>query len=89
LADIKDPHWQTLAVVEVDRPHAVHWMAPTDADESVVLSITPASKLDHPGGMTVGALDGSVRFLKATLKRRVRRALISIAGNEPLVADEY
>jgi type II secretory pathway pseudopilin PulG len=89
LADVTDGPSDTLAVVEVDRPHAVHWMEPRDAAESVVLGITPASKLIHPGGFTVGFLDGSIKFIKVTIKPRVLRALISVAGNDRPAPDEY
>jgi hypothetical protein len=59
-------------------------MAPTDADESLFLAISPTSKLAHTGGVQAAIADGSVRFLNASLSAEIRRALISIDGNEKL-----
>jgi prepilin-type processing-associated H-X9-DG protein len=82
LSEISDDLGLTLTVIEADRDHAVHWMAPIDADESLVMGISPESKLDHPGGMNAAFVDGRIRFLKATSLASQRRALISIAGND-------
>lgn len=84
LSDIKDGTSNTLMVTEVDSEHAVRWMSPTDADESLFLGISPASKLIHTGGVHVLLADGTVRFLNANLPAETRRALISIDGNESL-----
>jgi prepilin-type processing-associated H-X9-DG protein len=91
LAEITDPHTETLAVIEVDGAHAAHWMAPTGADAALVLSLGqgPSSKLGHPGGTNAALVDGSVRFLRATTTAQVRRALISIAGNDHAAAEEW
>jgi len=82
LSEITDDTGKTLMVIEADREHAVHWMAPIDADASLVLGISPESKLNHPGGMNAAFVDDSVRFLKATTSATLRRALISIEGND-------
>ncbi|TXT35990.1 MAG: hypothetical protein FD138_1141 [Planctomycetota bacterium] len=84
LSDIKDGTSNTLMVTEVDSEHAVPWMAPTDADESLFLAISPTSKLAHTGGVQAALADGSVRFLNASMPAEIRRALISIDGNEKL-----
>ena len=84
MSDIKDGTSNTLMVTEVDSEHAVHWMAPTDADESLFLAISSTSKLAHSGGVQAAFADGTVRFLNASLSAEIRRALISIDGNESL-----
>ncbi len=76
-------------VIEAGEENAVPWMAPVDADESLVLSLGPDTELHHPGGMNACLADGSVKFLQATTPTRVRRALISIFGNDKVSADEY
>ena len=55
----------------------------------LVLSLGPTTKLHHPGGMNAGFVDGSVRFLKADTPAPVRRALMSISGNDDEVAREW
>lgn len=82
LSDIKDGASKTLLVTEVDSEHAVHWMAPTDADESLFLANSPTSKVAHIGGVQAVLADGTVRFLNASMPAEIRRALISIDGNE-------
>jgi len=82
LSEITDNHSETLMVIEVANDKAVHWMSPVDANEQFVLDFEPKSKLDHTGGTHALFVDGSVRFLSANLDPAVRRALISIDGNE-------
>lgn len=84
LTDITDPHAQTLMVIEVDKDHAVPWMAPVDADESLIMSLSPTAKLNHAGGMNFLFVDGGVRYLSAELPAETRRAIISISGNDVL-----
>ena len=81
-SEITDDHGRTLMVLEADADHAVHWMAPVDADLSVVMGISPDSKLNHPGGMNAALVDGSVHFLHANLAPARRRSLVSISGND-------
>ena len=83
-ASITDGLSNTLVVIEVDSEHAVHWMSPMDADESMILSIGPSSKVSHTGGVHGLLMDGTIRFLNAQIPAETRRALISVAGNEPL-----
>lgn len=82
LSAITDSHAETLMVLEVDVPHAVHWMAPTDADEALFLAISPKSALAHSGGTQAAFVDGHVEFLEAELPPAKRRALISISGKD-------
>jgi prepilin-type processing-associated H-X9-DG protein len=82
LSEITDGRASTLMVIEAPRDRAVHWMAPLDADESLVMGISPQSKLNHAGGMNALFVDGAVRFIKADIPASQRRAIISIAGND-------
>ena len=69
-------------LIEVDSRYAVHWMAPMDADEELVLGFGPTTELPHAEGTHAAFADGSVRFLAADTPVVKRRALISIAGND-------
>ena len=84
LSDIKDGTSNTLMVIEMDSKHSVPWMAPTDADESLFLAISPTSELVHTGGVHAALADGTVRFLYVGLSPQIRHALISIDGEETL-----
>ena len=81
-SDFTDGTSNTLMVIEVDAEHAVHWMSPVDADESLVLGFGPKSKLLHSGGTHGLLADGAVRFLSQELSAGQRRALITVAGND-------
>jgi hypothetical protein len=72
---------ETAMVIEVDPKHSVPWMAPTDADEALILSLGPETKLAHTGGMYATYVDGTVQFLRAELPVAERRALISVSGD--------
>lgn len=89
MSDIKDGMSNTLMVTEVDSDHAVPWMSPADADESLFLAISPTSKLVHTGGVQAAFADGTVRFLIVGLPAQIRRALVSIDGNESLNDDYF
>lgn len=85
LSDILDGASKTLIVVEVGEEHAVPWMEPADADESVVLTIGgPESKTTHPNGFHAAFADGRVQFLEFDMSDSQRRALMSKAGNDKL-----
>jgi type II secretory pathway pseudopilin PulG len=89
LAEITDAHASTLMVIEAGEENAVPWMAPVDADESLVMSLGPATKLHHAGGMNACFVDRTVRFLKAGTPAIVRRALMSISGNDNKATIEW
>ena len=69
-------------VIEADEENAVPWMMPVDAGESLVMRLGPTTKLYHSGGMNACFADGHVRTLKPNTPPEVRRALISISGND-------
>jgi len=85
--EITDGLRQTLIVIEVDAEHAVPWMMPVDADESVVLRLGPESNLPHDGGMHAVFADGSVQYLDAEMPAAQRRALITAAGDDQAAAE--
>jgi prepilin-type N-terminal cleavage/methylation domain-containing protein len=76
---------KTAIVVEVDAKHAVPWMSPEDADESIWLNLGPKSELPHEGGSYVALVDGSTLFVSTDLSAAERRAMISVARkkNDP------
>ncbi|MBC7816215.1 MAG: DUF1559 domain-containing protein [Planctomycetaceae bacterium] len=82
LSEITDDQSQTLMVIEVDADHAVPWMTPRDADESLILALGPKNKLAHSSGMNAAFVDGRTEFLNANLTIDRLRALISIAGSD-------
>jgi type II secretory pathway pseudopilin PulG len=89
LAEITDAHESTLMVIEAGDENAVPWMAPVDADESLVMSLGPTTKLHHTGGTNACFVAGNVKFLKANIPAKVRRALISISANDNEIANEW
>lgn len=88
LAEIKDDAHETLMIIEVDAAHAVPWMSPVDANEELALQIGAEAKLPHGHGWHAVSVDGSVRFYQADLSAAQRRALISIAGNDAIAAED-
>ncbi len=89
LAEITDGLASTLMVIEAGEDDAAPWMAPVDADESLVMRLAPDTKLHHAGGTNACSVDGSVKFLKASTPEKVRRALISISGNDNEAAEVW
>jgi hypothetical protein len=89
LAEITDSHESTLMVIEAGEENVVPWMAPFDADESLVMSLAPTTKLHHAGGTNACSVDGHVAFLKSSTPANVRRALMSISGNDNTLATEW
>jgi prepilin-type processing-associated H-X9-DG protein len=89
LKDITDRHAATLMVVEADEAHAVPWMAPSDASDSLVMGLGPDTTFHHPGGTNAAFVDGHISFLFSNMSPEIRRMLISIAGNDEITQDEF
>jgi prepilin-type processing-associated H-X9-DG protein len=87
--EFTDSQESTLMVIEAGAGNAVPWMAPVDADESLVLSLSPTTKFHHVGGFNACFADGAVRFLKANTPADVRRAMMSISGDKKIGTDQY
>lgn len=86
--DISDGLGQTLAVIEVDKDHAIPWMSPSDADEQLVLSRRESKRLVHDGDANALFLDGHVQILPRDTPADKLRAMISIDGNDGAVLEE-
>jgi prepilin-type processing-associated H-X9-DG protein len=87
--EITDGLSSTLAVIEASEEDAVPWMAPFDADAVTVMKLDTKAKLHHAGGTNAALADGSVLFLKADTPGPVRRALLSISGNDNDAVKEW
>lgn len=83
-SEITDGISNTLMVVEVPVANAVPWMAPQDADETLLLSFGEETQWHHTTGTHGLLADGSVRFLSANLSPALWQALCTVAGNETL-----
>jgi type II secretory pathway pseudopilin PulG len=88
-AEITDPHDSTLMVIEAGEENRVPWMAPFDADASLVMSLGPTTQFHHKGGTNACFVSGRVLFLKASTSGQVRQALLSIAGKDNDVALDW
>jgi hypothetical protein len=88
LSDVTDTTSNTIMLVEVPTDQSVPWMSPQDANEELFMAIGPNSNLSHAAGFMVALADGSVRFMDAELPPDKRRALITIAGGDPVDLDE-
>jgi prepilin-type processing-associated H-X9-DG protein len=89
MAEITDGTATTLMVIETGEENAVPWMEPVDANESLIMSFGRTGKLHHAGGANACFVDGSVRFLKGSVPPEVRRALMSISGQDNVSSDQY
>jgi hypothetical protein len=86
LPEITDDRDLTLMVIEVAAERAVHWMSPTDAGESEIVNLGTVTKLPHPSVVQAVTASGSVLLVGANSKQDKLRALISIAGNDDVIA---
>ena len=89
ISEITDSHNQTVLVVEVATTQAVHWMAPQDADESILFNFGPGNNPAHSGVVNAGFVDGTVHALSVDLDSHVRRSLMTVSGNDALSAKEF
>jgi prepilin-type processing-associated H-X9-DG protein len=87
--EITDGLSSTLAVIEASEENAVAWMAPFDADAVMIMKLDTKARLHHAGGTNAALADGSVRFLKADTPAPMRRALLSISGNDNDAVKEW
>ena len=79
-SEITDPQGQTLLVLEVPLDQSIPWMAPTDADDLLIMAIGSqrSGKMAHTGGGHAAMADGRVVFLSEYTPAATRRALITI-----------
>lgn len=85
---VTDGTSNTLMIVEARRP--VPWTQPADVPfVNDPKTPPPAPGGYTPGGFNAGFADGSVRFIRSTIKPVVLRALLTRAGGEVVSADAY
>lgn len=83
IRDITDGTSNTLVVIESRAEHAVPWMAPQDANESVVSALrTAKSKHNHVGGGHALLTEGAVRFISENIEVTTLLGLTTVAGGE-------
>ena len=87
--EITDGLSSTLAVIEASEEDAVPWMAPFDADAVMVMKLDTKAELHHSGGTNAAFADGGVRFLRTDTPAPMRRALLSISGNDNDAVKEW
>ena len=97
-AAIIDGTSNTLMVVEATEAH-INWMEPRDLDvEKMQFRINGGGNRNaakneisspHSSGANVALCDGSVRFLNATIDRKVLEAMTTINGREMVAPPEY
>jgi hypothetical protein len=85
--DISDDPNLTLLVMEYGDERAVHWMAPMDASEEMVVRFAASDQLPHPGGVQSVMASGVITFLVATKDEESLRALVTAVGNDDDIAD--
>jgi len=88
LQGITDGSSNTVMLVEVNDDRAVPWTKPDDwqLDPEKPLAGLGAA---HPRGFNALLCDGSVRFIAEDLDVQVWKALLSIAGGEPIEMDAF
>jgi len=84
IREITDGTSNTVMVFEVSPNEAVPWMAPQDTGDRFILTFGPDTEFAHRGGTQVAMADGAARFVSESIADDTRRALMTIAGDEPL-----
>lgn len=82
IKDIVDGSSQTLLVLETTASRCVHWMEPTDLDETGLQALATEAYTTHARGMHGLAADGSVRFFSNDELAKFGRAWLTIAGKD-------
>jgi prepilin-type processing-associated H-X9-DG protein len=85
-AQITDDRGATISIVESSVP--VPWTSPQDVPFSLNRPFK-GWEATHPGGINCALADGSVKFLKATIRASVFKALATRAGGERISRDSY
>jgi Protein of unknown function (DUF1559) len=81
IADITDGVSNTILLVEADNQHAVVWTKPDDLEVDLAKPLAGLA-IRPPGGFLVLMADGSVQFLRASIKPTTLAALFTRAGGE-------
>jgi prepilin-type processing-associated H-X9-DG protein len=89
LEEITDDPALTLMVIETGEEAAVPWMAPVDADERKVMRMALEPDPHHERGANACFVDGSVDSLKSNMPVEVRRAIMSISGDDDEMARKW
>ncbi len=86
LSGIGDGTSNTILVIEVPFEHAVSWMSPQDADESLILQSFQADskQTQHSGGAHALFADGTVRFLSSKIEPATLKALLTANSREQI-----
>lgn len=87
LSEVTDGEENTIAVIDADSDRAVHWMSPNDVSEDVFLEYGPESRTNHVGIIVAGFLDAHVDTIQLESDPDDRRAMLTIAGGEPIAAE--
>ena len=84
LSEITDGPSSTLMVVDVPEGNAVPWMAPQDADVTLLLSFGEQTPRQHTGGLHGLIADGAVRFISMNTAPVTLKGLCTVAGHETI-----
>jgi hypothetical protein len=86
IRDITDGTSSTIMLAETDDQHAVTWTKPDDLDIDLAKPLAGLA-IRPPGGFLVLMADGSVRFLRATIKPELLAGLFTRASGEAVVGE--